>query len=73
MQSKIILVSFNNDLKVKVKQSLIVIEGNLYLETYTYNNKKNNWQLLNTAQIHDDSLEKINNIPPTSIDLFSID
>jgi len=73
MQSSTILVSFNNSLKVKVKQTLTVVEGNLYLETYTYNNKKNNWQLLNTTKIHDDCLEKLNNIPPTSIDLFSIE
>ena len=73
MQSSTILVSFNNSLKVKVKQTLTVVEGNLYLETYTYNNKKNNWQLLNTAKIHNDCLEKLNNIPPTSIDLFSIE
>lgn len=40
MQSSTILVSFNDSLKVKVKQTLAVVEGNLYLETYTYNNKK---------------------------------
>lgn len=72
MQSSTISVSFNNS-SVKIKYELSVIEGDLYLETYIHNNKKNTWQLSSTAKINKDYLDATNNIPPSAIDLYSID
>ena len=73
MQESAELISYNNGLKVKVKQSLIVIEEKFYLKTFIFNNKKNDWQSSHMIRLYDDCLTKTNNLSSNSIDLFSID
>ena len=60
---------FFNNLKVKTKQEIVVIEDVYYLKTFIFNTKQNEWQSLQETVLSKDCLSSITNID-YSYDLF---
>ena len=61
---------FFNNLKVKTKQEIVVIEDVYYLKTFIFNTKQNEWQSLQETVLSKDCLSSIPNID-YSYDLFA--
>lgn len=60
---------FNNDIRVKTKQEIIVIEGIYYLKTFIFNMKLNDWQSSHMIKLSDDCITMMPKID-VSYDLF---
>lgn len=60
---------FNNTMKVKLKQELVVIKDVYYLKTFIFNEKQNEWQSYHLIQLDEDCLSSIPSVD-VSYDLF---
>lgn len=58
-----------NNIRVRTKQEIIVIEGIYYLKTFIFNMKLNEWQSSHMIKLNDDCMSKMPKID-VSYDLF---
>ena len=60
-----------DNIRVRTKQEIIVIEGIYYLKTFTFNMKLNEWQSSHMIKLSEDCMTKMPNVD-VSYDLFDM-